>query len=107
MERVFDRVVGLDVHKDTVVACVRLPRGEGGRTAETATFGTTTADLLGLRDWLAAHQVQVVGMESTGVYWKPVFYLLGARNPGQPPRRCRWPARRPRAPRPTRPAPPG
>ena len=68
MERVFDRVVGLDVHKDTVVACVRLPRGDGGRTAETATFGTTTADLLGLRDWLAAHQVQVVGMESTGVY---------------------------------------
>jgi len=48
------------------VACVRLPRGDGGRTAETATFGTTTADLLGLRDWLAAHQVQVVGMESTG-----------------------------------------
>ena len=47
MERVFDRVVGLDVHKDTVVACVRLPRGEGGRTAETATFGTTTADLTG------------------------------------------------------------
>ena len=76
MERVFDRVVGLDVHKDTVVACVRLPRGDGGRTAETATFGTTTADLLGLRDWLTAHQVQVVGMESTGVYWKPVFYLL-------------------------------
>ena len=66
MERVFDRVVGLDVHRDTVVACVRPPRGDGGRTAETATFGTTTADLLGLRDWLAAHQVQVVGMESTG-----------------------------------------
>ena len=64
MERVFARVVGLEVHKDTVVACLRLPRGEGGRTAETATFGTTTADLLGLRDWLAAHQVQVVG--STG-----------------------------------------
>ena len=86
MERVFDRVVGLDVHKDTVVACVRLPRGDGGRTAETATFGTTTADLLGLRDWLAAHQVQVVGMESTGVIGSrsSTCGMPGYRNRDQP-----------------------
>jgi transposase len=65
----------LDVHKDSVVACVRLTIGASVQT-HSATFGTTTADLLALRDWLTGWGVTLVGMESTGVYWKPVYYLL-------------------------------
>ena len=76
MEVLIERCAGLDVHKDTVTACVRVPGPSGQRTEETYTFGTTTPEVLALRDWLAAHGVTVVGMESTGVYWKPVFYVL-------------------------------
>ena len=76
MERVFTRVAGLDVHKDVVVACVRTPLPDGRQGVQTASFGATTEDLLGLRDWLVGERVEVVGMESTGVYWKPVYYLL-------------------------------
>jgi transposase len=76
METVLERVCGLDVHKDSVAACVRVPTARGGRHAEVRTFGTTTAELLALREWLEAHQVTHVAMESTGVYWKPVFYVL-------------------------------
>ena len=76
MDRVFTRVAGLDVHKDVVVACVRTPLPDGNQAVQTASFGATTEDLLGLRDWLVGERVEVVGMESTGVYWKPVFYLL-------------------------------
>lgn len=76
MDTLIERCAGLDVHKDTVVACVRVPDRAGGRRLEQAQFGTTTSELLALRDWLAAHEVRVVGMESTGVYWKPVYYLL-------------------------------
>jgi transposase len=76
VDTLIERCAGLDVHKDTVVACVRVP-GEGHtREARVAEFGTTTAELLGLRDWLTGHGVTVVGMESTGVFWKPVYYLL-------------------------------
>lgn len=72
MEVVVERCCGLDVHKDTVVACVRTPGKGGKRQQDTRTFGTMTADLLALRDWLVAMGVTLVGMESTGVYWKPV-----------------------------------
>lgn len=76
MDTIVERCAGLDVHKDIVVACVRVP-GEGrGRRSEAATFGTTTPQLLALRDWLGAQGVTLVGMEATGVYWKPVFYAL-------------------------------
>ena len=76
MEPVFTRVAGLDVHKDTVVATVRVP-GEGGEVLqETHTFGTTLVALLTLQDWLGSHGVTLVGMEATGVYWKPVYYVL-------------------------------
>jgi transposase len=70
---------GLDVHKRTVVACVRRvdPVGEVSRTLKT--FATMTADLLDLADWLGAQGVEVVAMESTGSYWKPVFNLLESR----------------------------
>jgi transposase len=73
---VVERCCGLDVHKDTVVACVRTPGKGGKREKQVRTFGTMTVDLLGLRDWLVALGVTLVGMESTGVYWKPVFYVL-------------------------------
>lgn len=71
MERVIERCAGLDVHKKTVAACVRV---EG--TQQVRTFGTTVPELLVLRDWLVAHGVTHVAMESTGVYWKPIFYVL-------------------------------
>lgn len=76
MEQLIERACGLDVHKATVAACVRLPGPRGRRVQEVRTFGTATPDLLALRDWLQAHGVTHVAMESTGVYWKPVFYVL-------------------------------
>ena len=76
MERQIERGCGLDVHRDTVAACVRVPGARGGREQHVRTFGTTAADLLRLHDWLGAHGVTHVAMESTGVYWKPVFYVL-------------------------------
>lgn len=76
MEVVVTRCAGLDVHQATVVATVRRPGSERQRTSETATFGTMTADLLALREWLQAHGVTQVALESTGVYWKPVYYAL-------------------------------
>jgi len=76
MERLFERCAGLDIHKDTVVACVRVPGQEGGRYQEARTFGTTTEQLLVLLDWLRSWGVTLVGMESTGIYWRPVYYLL-------------------------------
>jgi transposase len=76
MDVILDRVCGLDVHRDTVKACVRVP-GEGRqRKAEIATFGTKTQELLALRDWLEQWQVTHVAMESTGEYWKPVYWVL-------------------------------
>jgi transposase len=79
MEQVFERVCGLDVHKATIAACVRVPDVKGKRVQSVQTFGTTTGDLLALRDWLDAHGVTHVAMESTGVYWKPVYYVLEER----------------------------
>jgi len=76
MERVIERCCGLDVHKKTVAACIRVPGSHGERVQEVRTFGTTAAELLVLRDWLEAHGVTHVAMESTGVYWKPIFYVL-------------------------------
>lgn len=74
MERVIERCAGLDVHKKTVTVCVRVPGTGGDRAQHVRTFGTTTAELLTLWDWLEAHGVTHVAMESTGVYWRPVFY---------------------------------
>jgi transposase len=76
MDQLIERCCGLDVHRDTVAACVRVPGPNGKRQHEVRTFGTTAAELLALRDWLEAHRVTHVAMESTGVYWKPVFYVL-------------------------------
>jgi transposase len=76
MEILYHCCAGLDVHKKTVVACIRRlgPDGQAGDLVRT--FGTMTGELLELADWLAAHAVVHLAMESTGVYWKPVFHLL-------------------------------
>lgn len=76
MEQVIERCAGLDVHKQTVAVCIRVPGPAGDREQHVRTFGTMTADLLALRDWLTAHGVTHVALESTGVYWKPVYYVL-------------------------------
>ena len=71
MEAVLERCCGLDVHKKSVVACVITPRGR-----EIRTFRSMTKELLELADWLRVKEVSHVAMESTGVYWKPVYNLL-------------------------------
>ena len=76
MEIVITRCAGFDVHKATVVATVRVPGDEGGRRIVTETFGTMTPDLIALREWLQAFGVTQVARESTGVYGKPVYYVL-------------------------------
>jgi hypothetical protein len=66
MERLIERCAGLDVHKASVTATVRVPGDQGGRQTETRTFRATTAGLVLLGDWLASHAVTVVGMEPPG-----------------------------------------
>jgi transposase len=75
MELFHPRCAGLDVHKDTVVACVRLAVSQQVQH-EVRTFGTTTSDLLALSDWLSENECTHVAMEATGVYWKPVWHIL-------------------------------
>ena len=74
MDRVYRCCAGLDVHKETVVACVRAD----GRD-QVERFGTSSRELLRLGDWLVEQGVQIAAMESTGVYWKPVWNLLEGR----------------------------
>lgn len=76
MERVIEACAGIDVHQASVVVTARCPGPGGARQERTETFGTTADALVVLRDWLAAHGVTHVVMESTGVYWKPVYYAL-------------------------------
>ena len=75
MEVVHPRCAGLDVHKDLIVACVRLV-GPGGVQQEVRKFGATSADLLSLSEWLSECRCTHVAMEATGVYWKPVWHVL-------------------------------
>jgi len=74
MDIMVERGAGLDVHQETVVATID---GQGIRKA-TQTFGTFTGELERLRDWLKANGITHVAMESTGIYWKPVFNILEA-----------------------------
>ncbi|SRR6266545_873395 len=90
MDVIVERCAGLDVHRDSVVATVRVP-GKGKsrrrRAQQTRTFATTIAQLEQLADWLEGFGVTLVGMEATGVYWKPVvrhevpFDLVGMKGP--------------------------
>ena len=75
MEVLYRRCCGLDVHKETVVACLRLVSG-GEVVREVRTFETTTASLIALSEWLAQKMCTHVAMEATGVYWKPVWHIL-------------------------------
>ena len=76
METVVERPAALDVHKEQVTACVRVP-GEGrSREQHVAEFPTTVVGLLTLFDWLAAFGVEQVVMEATDVFWKPVWAIL-------------------------------
>ena len=77
MEQLIERCAGIDVGQAEVVVCARVPdRATGGPAELVRTFGTTTPDLLELAEWLRGLGVTDVAMESTGVYWKPVYYLL-------------------------------
>jgi transposase len=76
MEVLNQRSAGLDVHKKTVVACVMLTHSSGEVSTKIRTFVTTTPGLLALADWLTTQEVTQVAMESTGVYWRPVFNVL-------------------------------
>jgi len=76
MEVLYACCCGLDVHKKSVTACVLWTEGKGGRRKERRTFGTFTQDLLSLLEWLKQCGVTHAAMESTGVYWKPVWNIL-------------------------------
>jgi transposase len=76
METIFACCAGLDVHKESVEACVRRTEPSGRVHSETRHWGTMTRDLLRMADWLAAQGVANVAMESTGVFWKPIFNIL-------------------------------
>src|SRR6266545_2596659 len=76
VEVVYERCCGLDIHKQTVVACLIVPGSGSTPHKEIRTFGTLTDELLELGDWLAAAACTHVAMESTGVYWKPIYNLL-------------------------------
>lgn len=75
MEVLYARCAGLDVHRDSVVACSRVAVGSEV-SYETRTFGATTKELMALSEWLSEHGVTHVAMEATGVYWRPVWHVL-------------------------------
>ncbi len=75
MEVLHARCAGLDVHRDTVVACARVA-ADGAIAQAVRTFGATTKELMTLSEWLTEHGVTHVAMEATGVYWKPVWHVL-------------------------------
>jgi len=76
IERVNPRCCGLDVHKVSVSACIRVWEEDGKLHQEVRTFPTDGAGLMALRDWLQAHRITIAAIEATGVYWKPVYYAL-------------------------------
>src|SRR6266478_5734762 len=76
MQVVYERCCGLDIHKKLVVACLIVLAANGQRHKEIRTFRTTTQELLLLKDWLEAHGCTHIAMESTGVYWRPIYRLL-------------------------------
>ena len=75
MDILYPRCAGLDVHKDSVVAAVRIAAAGAAKT-DVRTFDTTTPGLLALSGWLSEHGCTHVAMEATGVYWKPVWHIL-------------------------------
>ena len=76
MQVIHECCAALDVHKKTVVTTIMLTQADGSLQQYTRTFTTMTADLLALNDWLSSHNVGVIALESTGVFWRPVFNVL-------------------------------
>ncbi|MFI8875170.1 IS110 family RNA-guided transposase [Streptomyces sp. NPDC055243] len=76
MDVVYERCAGIDISKVDVKVCIRVPGSGKRRRTEVRTFTSMTSGLLAMRDWLLTEGVTLVGMEATGIYWKPVFYLL-------------------------------
>lgn len=76
MQVLYERCCGLDIHQKFIVACLLTPGPKGRPQKELRTFGTMTQELLGLVDWLEGAGCTHVAMESTGVYWQPVYNLL-------------------------------
>ena len=76
MELVYQRCCGIDIHKKVIVACVIMVMANGQRHKEIRSFRTVIGELLQLLDWLKAAGCTHVAMESTGVYWKPIYNLL-------------------------------
>ena len=79
MENIFSCCAGLDVHKESAEACVRRMEAHTRLHQETRHWGTMTRDLLVMSDWMAAQGVTHVAMESTGVYWRPIYNILESR----------------------------
>ena len=76
MEAIFDNCCGIDVHKKTLTACIMIGREGKITKKEIRTYSTMTEDIEGLRDWLKSEGVTHVAMESTGIYWRPVYNIL-------------------------------
>ncbi len=76
MRVIIERSAGLDIHQDTVVACLMIGAPGARPRKEVRTFGTKTKDLEELRDWLTTAGVTHIGMESTGIYWRPIYGVL-------------------------------
>lgn len=76
MQVIYQRCAGIDVHKKTVVVCVLVTQADGRVQKQVRTFATMTADLLALDEWLRSQQVEHIAMESTGVYWHPIWNVL-------------------------------
>lgn len=76
MEVIYESCAGLDVHKETVECAIRQAKPDGNTRVEIRQYGTMTDDLLELLEWLKAHKVTHVAMESTGVFWKPIYNIL-------------------------------
>jgi transposase len=79
MQVMHPRCVGLDVHKKMVVTTIMLTQPDGSVQKRTRTFATMPGDLLMLDDWLKEQQIEVIALESTGVYWYPIFNILEER----------------------------
>jgi hypothetical protein len=76
MQTLVERGCGLDVHQATVVACLLIVSTKGKVQKQVRTFGTTTRELVSMREWLLSESCTHVAMESTGVYWKPIYAIL-------------------------------
>lgn len=76
MQVIHQRCCGLDIHKKTIVACVMLTHDDGTVQQQVRTCASTTVGLLALSDWLESQSVTVIAMESTGIFWRPVFTIL-------------------------------